>query len=153
MDGVHLAAEDSHWTVRADYLTQPVRFPDRISVNGAGAFHLHGRAEDQVNIAGHRISIGDLNRTLLELEGVQDGAFFLPDAEEGPVTRLTAFVVAPGKTEAEILQALRSRIDPVFLPRPLVMVPQLPRNETGKLPREALSRLAHLRTKGSSHDA
>jgi acyl-coenzyme A synthetase/AMP-(fatty) acid ligase len=152
LDGVRLAAEESYCTVQADYLAQPVRFPDRISVNGGGTFHVHGRPEDQVNIAGHRISVGDLNRTLLELEGVQDGAFFLPDTEDGPVMRLTAFVVAPGKTEAEIVRALRSRIDPVFLPRPLVIVPQLPRNETGKLPREALCKLARLRTKGTSHD-
>jgi len=27
------------------------------------------------------------------------------------------------------------------LPRPLLLVPRLPRNETGKLPREALRRL------------
>jgi acyl-coenzyme A synthetase/AMP-(fatty) acid ligase len=37
---------------------------------------------------------------------------------------------------------LRTRIDPVFLPRPLYFVPALPRNATGKLPREALVRLA-----------
>jgi acyl-coenzyme A synthetase/AMP-(fatty) acid ligase len=43
---------------------------------------------------------------------------------------------------------LRRRIDPVFLPRPLVFVERLPRNGTGKLPREALRELAarHLRT-------
>jgi acyl-coenzyme A synthetase/AMP-(fatty) acid ligase len=34
-------------------------------------------------------------------------------------------------------------MDPVFLPRPLVFVSQLPRNDLGKLPRERL--LAALR--------
>jgi acyl-coenzyme A synthetase/AMP-(fatty) acid ligase len=29
-------------------------------------------------------------------------------------------------------------MDPVFLPRPLVFVPRLPRNDVGKLPREQL---------------
>jgi acyl-coenzyme A synthetase/AMP-(fatty) acid ligase len=33
-------------------------------------------------------------------------------------------------------------MDPVFLPRPLVFVDALPRNATGKLPREALQQLA-----------
>jgi len=61
--------------------------------------------------------------------------------------------VAPGKTEQDIQQALRARIDPVFLPRPLVFVPRLPRNETGKLPREALRDLAEqCMRKGSSDD-
>lgn len=152
LDGVLLAQEDSGWTVRADYLLRPVRFPDRISVSKQRTFHVLGRAEDQVNIAGHRASIGDLNQTLLELEGVQDGVFFLPDADEGSVTRLIAFVVAPGKTEDDIQHALRTRIDPVFLPRPLLLVPRLPRNETGKLPREALRKLAEHHMGRSPHD-
>jgi acyl-coenzyme A synthetase/AMP-(fatty) acid ligase len=33
-------------------------------------------------------------------------------------------------------------VDPVFLPRPLVLVERLPRALTGKLPREALRALA-----------
>jgi len=37
---------------------------------------------------------------------------------------------------------LRARIDAVFLPRPLFFVDTLPRNATGKLPRETLLRLA-----------
>ena len=50
--------------------------------------------------------------------------------ERDLVTRLIACVVAPGKTVEEIQQALRTRIDPVFLPRPLLLVPRLPRNDT-----------------------
>jgi acyl-coenzyme A synthetase/AMP-(fatty) acid ligase len=44
-----------------------------------------------------------------------------------------------------ILQKLRERIDPAFLPRPLVLVDELPRNALGKLPRAELLRLAGLR--------
>jgi acyl-coenzyme A synthetase/AMP-(fatty) acid ligase len=99
-----------------------------------------GRAEDEINVAGHRASLGDLTQKLLEVDGVQDGAFFLLDTGH-PLTRLTAVVVAPGKTREDIQRALRWSIDPVFLPRPLLLVPRLPRNETGKLPREALRRL------------
>jgi acyl-coenzyme A synthetase/AMP-(fatty) acid ligase len=97
--------------------------------------------DDQVNIAGHRASLGDLTRKLLEIDGVQDGAFYLPETGHAPLTRLTAVVVAPGKTHQDIQRALRLSIDPVFFPRPLLLVPRLPRNETGKLPREALRRL------------
>jgi acyl-coenzyme A synthetase/AMP-(fatty) acid ligase len=35
------------------------------------------------------------------------------------------------------MQALRERIDPVFLPRPLLFVDALPRNAAGKLPNQA----------------
>ena len=43
------------------------------------------------------------------------------------------------------MKHLRRRIDPVFLPRPLVIVERLPRNATGKLPQQALQALADRR--------
>jgi acyl-coenzyme A synthetase/AMP-(fatty) acid ligase len=51
-------------------------------------------------------------------------------------------VVAPGLSAAALIKNLRGRIDPVFLPRPLLMVDRLPRNATGKLPQQALQSLA-----------
>ena len=60
--------------------------------------------------------------------------------------RIAALVVAPEREEADILRELRAGMDPVFLPRPLRRVACLPRNETGKLPRDAV--LALLRGEG-----
>ena len=59
----------------------------------------------------------------------------------GRELRLAALVVAPGRRREDILESLRSRIDPVFLPRPLRLVEALPRNATGKLPRADILRL------------
>lgn len=142
LDGVRVVQSQSCCVVQAGYLPAPVRIPDRITVEPEGTFVVHGREADQVNVAGHRVSLGDLNQKLLEVDGVQDGIFFLPEEDAGHVTRLMAFVVAPGKTSEEIRRALRGYIDPVFLPRPLVCVPSLPRNETGKLSRESVNELA-----------
>lgn len=153
LDGVHVVQDQSSSTVQAGYLPEPVRVPDRITVDTQGMFVLHGREADQVNVAGHRISLGHLNHALLEIDGVQDGIFFLPAEDAGPVTRLMAFVVAPGKSSEEIQRALRRRIDPVFLPRPLVCVPGLPRNATGKLPREAMNELARRWLEKGAHGA
>jgi len=50
-------------------------------------------------------------------------------------------VVAPRLDAPAIIRALRLRIDPVFLPRPLLMVERLPRNATGKLPQHTLRAL------------
>jgi acyl-coenzyme A synthetase/AMP-(fatty) acid ligase len=104
-------------------------------------FLLHGRNADLVNIAGKRNSIGYLNHQLNAIAGVVDGAFFVREETEDSLAgsgRLAAIVVAPGLDAATILQALRERIDPVFLPRPVLLVEQLPRNETGKLPQQML---------------
>lgn len=141
LDGVRLTGEDPAWSVEADYLPRPVPVPDRIAVTERGTFRVLGRVEDQINIAGHRASLGDLTKKLLEVDGVQDGVFVLPDPGHASLTRLTAVVVAPGKTRDDIRRALRWSIDPVFLPRTLLLVPKLPRNETGKLPKEALRQL------------
>jgi acyl-coenzyme A synthetase/AMP-(fatty) acid ligase len=84
---------------------------------------------------------------------VRDGAFFAPDPVGTREPRLTAFVVAPGRSEAEIMQALRTSIDPVFLPRPLRLVASLPRNATGKLPRAQLMRLLETEIESAGKNA
>ncbi|MCP9468496.1 MAG: AMP-binding protein [Nitrospira sp.] len=152
LDGVRVVQEETSCTVRAPYLPDPVPVPDHLSVGSDGTFVVHGRKADHVNVAGHRVSIGDLNAKLLEIEGVHDGVFVLPDEETGLVTRLMAFVVAPGKSSEEILRRLRARVDPVFLPRPLVRVPRLPRNETGKLPRESVDEMIRRWKEQNGHD-
>ncbi len=138
LDGITLYQESAGCSLQAPYLRGPIPFPDLVSLQEPHRFVLHGRGTDLVNIGGHRGSLSDLSQKLNEIEGVQDGVFFLPDDTGTSVTRLTAFVVAPGKAAEHILSALRTVIDPLFLPRPLHLVPNLPRNETGKLTREAL---------------
>jgi acyl-coenzyme A synthetase/AMP-(fatty) acid ligase len=143
LDGITLYQKSDRCYLQAPYLPESVPFPDLVSLQGPHRFVLHGRGGDVVNIGGHRVSLADLNQKLNEIEGVQDGVFFLPDENGTSVTRLMAVVVAPGKSAEQILSTLRDVIDPVFLPRPLHVVANLPRNETGKLTREALLRLAH----------
>jgi acyl-coenzyme A synthetase/AMP-(fatty) acid ligase len=140
-DDICVAAVDGGFRVEAPYLSEPVVLADHAEVLNEREFVLHGRNADLVKIAGKRIALGDLNHQLLTIEGVVDGTFLLPDAENGREPRLTAFVVAPGRRREDILDSLRSRIDPVFLPRPLRLVETLPRNATGKLPRGSLLRL------------
>lgn len=128
-------------TVRAEggHIDSPTALADVIELTGAGpvstTFLLHGRHADLVNIAGKRSSLAYLNHQLNAIAGVQDGVFLLPreDSPDG-IGRLAALVVAPGLTPAALTRALRDRIDPVFLPRPLLFVEALPRNATGKLP-------------------
>ena len=112
---------------------------DVIEPTQNGRFRLAGRHADMVNIAGRRTSLGYLNAQLLAIEGVQDGCFVQPqERAQDPgaqVTRLAALCVAPTLDARQVLAALRTRIDPVFLPRPLRMVAALPRNSASKLVR------------------
>ena len=107
-----------------------------------GRFRLLGRAADLVKLGGKRVSLAELNRALLAIDGVRDGAFLAPDdLEANPGARLAAYAVAPGRTAAEILGGLRARLDPAFLPRRVVLLDALPRDALGKLPRRALAAL------------
>ena len=141
---VTLEARAGETWARGGHVGQPTRLCDVIEVTGRDRFLLHGRVADLVNIAGKRSSLAYLDHQLNSIPGVLDGAFFHCDAAGGDaaVTRVGACVVAPGLDAAAIAAELRRRIDPVFLPRPLLLVASLPRTSTGKLPQEALRSLA-----------
>lgn len=138
--GVNLAPRADGVEVTSDYFPA-VTLNDYVERYDAREFVLLGRDADAIKVAGKRISLADLNRHLLAVEGVVDGAYFASPGETDVNARLAAFVVAPGKTREDILQGLRARVDAVFLPRPLHMVSTLPRNATGKLPRAQLEAL------------
>ena len=140
--GVVATAHEQGFDVQAPYLPTAVRLGDDIERQTDGGFILRGRHTDLIKIAGKRMSLADLNRILLSLDGVLDGAFFCPDTAPGQEPRLMAFVVAPGRAREQLLAALQDRIDPVFMPRPLRILDGLPRNANGKLPRAELKALA-----------
>ena len=146
-DGVQLAARDDGFVASGGHVEGTVPLSDHLELHSAQAFLLLGRSADMVNIAGKRTSLTHLNHQLNSIAGVRDGAFFLPGAtsDEGlavHVQRPIAFVVAPDLSAAQLLADLRLRIDPVFMPRPLHFVSELPRNSTGKLPAQVLAALA-----------
>jgi len=143
LPGVAIEERDDGFWAGGGHVTVPAPLADRLKLRDARTFVLEGRTTDLVNVAGKRTSLAALNHALLAVEGVIDGTFFVPDADDanGREARLIAFVVAPLRARAEILAELRTRMDPVFLPRPLVLVDALPRNATGKLPRDELRAL------------
>ncbi len=98
---------------------------------------------DVVKLGGRRASLAGLNRALAAVAGVEDGAFVPPAADDHRASaRMTALVVAPAASSQAILAGLRGQIDPLFLPRRIVHVDRLPRNEMGKLAMTALRDLA-----------
>ena len=144
LPGVAVEERDDGFWAGGGHVTTPAPLADRLRLQDARTFVLEGRTTDLVNVAGKRTSLAALNHALLAIDGVIDGTFYVPDEDAASAreARLIAFVVAPERTRADILAALRECVDPVFLPRPLVLVEALPRNATGKLPRADLRALA-----------
>ncbi|QJR15721.1 AMP-binding protein [Usitatibacter palustris] len=127
--------------VEGERLGEPVTVHDLLEFESDGRFHWKGRAADVVKVAGKRASISALDRRLLEIEGVEDGAWYAPEASDGEVRRLVAFYVSEKVEPETVTECLRREVDAVFMPRPLVRVARLPRNANGKLTRAALAAL------------
>lgn len=143
------ATSDRQFLVAGGHVAEPTPLADILAIEpakGAEAegcrFRLLGRSNDLIHVAGKRSSLAHLNYHLNSIKGVEDGAFWLPDEVADAVVRPVAFVVAPGLDARAIVQALRTRLDAVFVPRRVVHVEALPREATGKLTAAALARLA-----------
>jgi acyl-coenzyme A synthetase/AMP-(fatty) acid ligase len=137
--GVTLRPAQDGTQVDAPWFAASVELQDVLEIRSDGAFMVRGRNADMVEVAGKRASLADLTRRLASIPGVADAVVFQSDdTDSTAVRRLAALVVADGMTAAAVLKKLAESVDPAFLPRPLVLVPRLPRNEVGKLPREQL---------------
>ncbi len=150
-DGIEVQAEpavdgEPRFSAHGGHVEGVVPLSDVLELQSPTRFALLGRHADMVNIAGKRTSLAYLNHQLCSIPGVVDAALYWPqDATQdaqGRIQRPVAFVVAPTLDEAALQHAMRERIDPAFLPRPIHFLPALPRNATGKLPQQVLAGLA-----------
>ena len=132
------AAGEDAFIVQGGHVEQPTPLADVLELLDERRFRLLGRANDLIHVGGKRSSLAHLNFHLNRIEGVDDGAFWLPDDVAEGIVRPVAFVVAPSLTAAQVIAALRQQLEPVFVPRRVVHVPALPREATGKLTVSAL---------------
>ena len=173
LPGVKLAQQSvgDAQQVRASgsHIDVPLLLTDELQINADGRFLWLGRSADMQKIAGKRASLSALNRWIAELPGVDDAVYFVPDAagdgtdvatgeaaahdDAHPARRLAAFYVSATLSPREVATALRARVDPVFVPRPLFRVSHLPRNANGKLPHAALAALYAQLTGAATTDA
>ena len=136
--GVTIEPAVDHAWVHASWFDQPTRLQDVVEISADGRMLVRGRNVDMVEIAGKRASLSDLTRRLLDIPGVRDAVVLQPSDTEaaaqgvGRVHRIAAVVVAPTLSAPELLTAMARSVDPAFLPRPLLLVTELPRNELGK---------------------
>ncbi len=140
-DGIVIHQTEATSIASGTQVEGDVPINDVLELKSERVFILHGRTADMVNVAGKSTTLDYLNHQLLSIEGVEDGVFFAQGVSTegtGNTTRLAAVVVAPTHTFESLQTALRRKIAPAFLPRPLKLVTSLPRNGTSKLPREAL---------------
>jgi acyl-CoA synthetase (AMP-forming)/AMP-acid ligase II len=107
-----------------------------------GRLVLTGRIGALVNVAGRKVNPREVETALLAVPGVGDAAVLgVPDAARGE--SLIACLVTQGELSREtVMSHLRHELAGYKLPRRLVFLDSIPRNERGKLDRGALLRAA-----------
>jgi acyl-coenzyme A synthetase/AMP-(fatty) acid ligase len=146
LGALHLWREEheggERFMVAGGHVIEPTPLADVLVLESEHRFRLLGRANDLIHVAGKRSSLAHLNFHLNRIEGVEDGAFWMPDEVTEGVVRPVAFVVAPTLNAKQIVHALREHLESAFVPRHVVFVDALPREGTGKLTAQALQAFA-----------
>jgi len=117
------------------------------SLDAAGYLHVEGRIDDIIIRGGENISPGEIEDVLLTHPDVRDAAAIgIPDAQWGEVIAVAVVPAAGAEIDGEAVQSfVRERMRSSRTPDHVVVVDELPYNETGKLLRRVLrDDLAHL---------
>ncbi|MFW5443600.1 MAG: AMP-binding protein [Methylococcaceae bacterium] len=132
---IQLQQNADSFFVSGGHLANKIKLNDRFQLHANGSFKLLGRATDLIKIAGKRASLIELNQILSKIDGIDDGVFI-----QGKNNRLS-ILVASKLDSKKILDELKLSIDEVFLPKKIIKIDKLPRNETGKIIKTELDQL------------
>ena len=113
-----------------------------------GYLYVMGRVDDVINVAGHRLSTGEMEQVVATHPSVAECAVIgVPDELKGQVP-LAMVVLKAGDerpdedVSAEIVALVRDQIGPVAALRQVVVVGRLPKTRSGKILRAAMRGLA-----------
>jgi propionyl-CoA synthetase len=117
-------------------------------LDGDGYVFVMGRTDDVINVAGHRLSTGEMEEVLASHPAVAECAVIgVSDAIKGQIPR--GFVVLksgistdPHAVSAELVQLIRDKIGPVAALRQVDVVSALPKTRSGKILRKTMRGMA-----------
>ena len=130
----------SAFVVPPDKADTHYRTGDRVVLAANGTLHYLGRVDQQVQVHGHRVELGEVESAIRDETGTAAVvALGWPVLETG-VGGIVAFVAAEaGLDVGELRQKLGARLPDYMLPREVHVLRELPLNANGKFDRHALS--------------
>ena len=142
------------WNNPAGFEKNFATFPGWYETGDAGHFdeegflNIMGRTDDIINVAGHRLSTGQMEQIVASTDGVAECAVIgADDAIKGMIP--VAFVVARAGVADEaalhdaVIAAVRHELGAVAALKTAYMVPQLPKTRSGKILRNLLRKIVN----------
>jgi len=142
------------WNNPAGFEKNFATFPGWYETGDAGHFdeegflNIMGRTDDIINVAGHRLSTGQMEQIVASTDGVAECAVIgADDAIKGMIP--VAFVVARAGVGDEaalhgaVIAAVRQELGAVAALKTAYMVPQLPKTRSGKILRNLLRKIVN----------
>ncbi|MFM5954236.1 MAG: AMP-binding protein [Novosphingobium sp.] len=140
------------WNNPAGYQKNFAGFPGYYETGDAGHFddegflHIMGRTDDIINVAGHRLSTGQMEQIVASQDGVAECAVIgADDAIKGMIP--VAFVVPRAGVADEaalhdaVIAAVRRELGAVAALKTAYVVPALPKTRSGKILRNLLRKI------------
>ncbi|KAF6247544.1 AMP-dependent synthetase [Nitrosopumilus sp. b3] len=114
---------------------------DYVFVDKDNLWYMRGRADDVINISGHRMSTAEIEQTVISHEKISDAASIsIPDDITGEA--IVIFFVTDDKSdtglETEISNYVSEKIGKVAKPKFVFQMTDLPKTRTGKIMRRVL---------------
>lgn len=102
-----------------------------------GNLEFLGRIDQQVKIRGYRVELGEIENSLLKLEGVREAVVL--DKGDAGSKYLCAYLVSEVEHGSKWLrEELKKSLPDYMIPAYFVALPEIPMNQNGKIDRKAL---------------
>ncbi len=140
--GVHVSVKNEEIFVDTPYgvegIAMPFSLKDRGYLADDGSLHFLGRIDDICNVNGMKISAGKVEQALTDISEVTEAAVIA--VHRNDADSLVAFVAAEKRySKQELLLLLKESLTEYEVPKQFIYLPELPKNESGKIDRLKLA--------------
>jgi len=114
---------------------------DYVLADEDNLWYMKGRADDVINVSGHRMSTSEIEHTVISHNKISDAASIsIPDELTGEA--IVVFFVPENKNEvnleADIVEHINKKIGKIAKPKLIFQLSDLPKTRTGKIMRRLL---------------
>jgi benzoate-CoA ligase family protein len=116
---------------------------DQFRIDGSGYYWYCGRTDEMLKVSGMFVSPTEIENCLLEHPAVAESAVIGASDEQGLIKPKAFIVITEGyeaslALESELKEMVKGRLAPYKYPRWIEFVPEIPKNDRGKIDRKLL---------------